>query len=197
MTEFFEGMDVFLKTLWIMAAIASPILVFQMISTFMGMDATDGVDVEIDGDVGDFEADDAEGEGGHSSFQLWTLRNYITFITVFAWTGIVCKDNGLSNGWSTAWATLLAVAMVFIVTAMFYGMSKLQADNTPKLKSAIGKVAVVYIRIPENGAGKITVSIGGSTREVSARAKDGKAFQSNDRVKVLEYDGDEYVVDNV
>jgi hypothetical protein len=193
MTEFFEGMDAYLKTLWIIAAVASPILLLQLVATVLGMDSGDGgMDVDMDTDV---DMDDADGSG--SPFQFLTFRNFIIFFTMFAWTGIVCRDNGLSNGWSSAIATAVGLFMMFVVSSMFFLMAKLQVDNTPQLKSAIGKTAKVYLTIPEKGTGKITVSIGGATREVNARSKNGKAFKSGESVKVIEMDDSEFIVDEI
>ncbi len=48
--EFFEGMDMVLKTFWFIALPASLIFVIQTILTFLGADATDGLDADFDGD---------------------------------------------------------------------------------------------------------------------------------------------------
>ena len=192
MMDFFEGLDPFLKTLWYIAAGSTPILFLQLVATLFGMDSGEGgMDVDMDGDI------DVEDTDSASNFQFLTFRNVIIFFTMFSWTGIVCRENGLTNGWSAAIAVAVGLFMMFVVSSMFYAMSKLQQDNTPQPKSAIGKTAEVYLTIPENGTGKITVSIGGSTREYQARAKDNKTFKTGDSVKVVEMRNNEFIVDEV
>ena len=53
--EFFEHLDPLLRTFWYIAIPVSLIFVVQTIMTFVGADATDGNEVDFDGDV-DFDS---------------------------------------------------------------------------------------------------------------------------------------------
>ena len=56
----------------------SLIFLIQTIMTFAGVDATDGLEADFDGEL-------AHGE---TPFQLFSLRNLINFLLGFSWTGV-------------------------------------------------------------------------------------------------------------
>ena len=76
--DFLENTDPFLKGLWYITLPASLVFLIQTVLTFMGGDASDGLDADFDGDL------------SHASgpFQLFTFRNLIHFLLGFGWTGV-------------------------------------------------------------------------------------------------------------
>ena len=76
--EILENLDPLLKMFWYVAIPTSLIFIIQTIMTFVGADATDGIDADFDGDF----------DGSDAPFQLFSLRNLINFLLGFSWTGI-------------------------------------------------------------------------------------------------------------
>lgn len=182
--EFFEGMDMVLKTFWFIALPASLIFVIQTILTFIGADATDGLDADFDGD---FDTD-----GG---FQIFSLRNLINFLLGFGWAGVSLYSS-ISNvalliGASFA-IGLVFVAFFFIVIRQ---LMKLSEDNTFKISETIDKTGEVYLNIPANkvGKGKILISVRGAIHELDAISDHG-AISQGTLVKVVRIENDRILV---
>ena len=68
--EILENLDTLLKTFWFVAIPTSLIFIIQTIMTFVGVDSSDGVEADFDGDLG----------GTDAPFQLFSLRNLINFL---------------------------------------------------------------------------------------------------------------------
>ena len=68
--EILENLDPILKTFWYVAIPTSIIFILQTVMTFVGADATDGLEADFDGDL----------SGGDAPFQLFSLRNLINFL---------------------------------------------------------------------------------------------------------------------
>lgn len=177
MTEFFTGMDPYLKTLWFIALSVSLIFVIQLILTLIGMDGADGADVDFDGDF----------DGGDMPFQLFSFRNLINFLIGFSWGGIAFFDKIESKFLLTIVAFIIGAGMLLMFFFIIRQIMKLSQDNSMKLSSAIGETATVYLTIPgENkGKGKVHVKVNDTLREVEAMT-DGETLPTGTMVKVTD-----------
>jgi membrane protein implicated in regulation of membrane protease activity len=128
-----------------------------------------GGEMEIDGDA-DF---DVETDGG-AGFQFFTLKNFIGFFTIFAWSGIASLDSGYSTGTTLLISTLSGLFMMTIMASLFYFFSKLTASGTMNINNAKGSVAEVYMRIEagRGNVGKVLIKVQGSLRELEAITDD-------------------------
>ncbi len=171
--EWFNSLDVFLKTYWIIAGSASLFFIIQMIMTFSGMDS--GGDLDFDGDT------HVEGP-----FQLFSIRNLTNFFLGFGWGG-VCFYNTFSSkllvGICALITGVLFVALFFIVVKQFLKLGK---DNTFQLQDTLDKAADVYLTIPEkkSGKGKIQISVKGAFHEINAMT-DGDRIPTGGKAKVI------------
>lgn len=158
--ELLENLEPLLQTFWYVAIPTSIIFIIQMIMTFVGTDATDGIEADFDGDLHD----------GHAPFQLFSLRNLINFLLGFSWTGISFYT-AIEN--KIALMILSLVIGVFFVVAFFIiikQVQKLAEDNTFNIANTLNKTAEVYLPIPEkkSGKGKIIISVNGAYHELNA-----------------------------
>ncbi len=187
--EFLENLEPLLRTFWIVASITSIIFIIQTIMTFMGVDATDGLDADFDSDF----------EGGDSEFQLFSLRNLINFLLGFSWTGISFY-NSIEN--RTILILISLVVGILFVLVFFYiikQIQKLAEDNSFKIANTLNKTAEVYLTIPEQktGSGKIMISVNGAYHELKAMTENEK-IPSGTTVKVLRIDnGDVLIVEKI
>lgn len=177
MFEFFTGMDPYLKAFWFISLPVSLIFIIQVILTIIGMDSSDGSDVDFHGDF----------DGGEMPFQLFSFRNLINFLLGFGWGGIAFYNHFENKIVLTLIALLIGVAMLIMFFWLIRMIMRLSQDNTMQVSSAIGEVATVYLTIPgENkGKGKIHVKIQQTLREIEA-VTDGETLPTGTLVKVVD-----------
>ncbi len=136
----------------IMAYPISIAFIIQMLYVFVAGDGDTDTDVDTD--------------GLDSSY--FTIKNFINFFTVFTWTIILCRASGLSPIVSIGIGTISGSLLVLLLTYLFFAMTKLQHLGTMSYDSAVGNTGVVYLTIPENGTGKVTIVVQGTERELEA-----------------------------
>lgn len=175
-SSWWDALALIEKIYWCLALPFSVLLVFQLIATFAGADA----DVDSDGHHHDGDL------GG--DFQLFTVKNFIVFFTIFGWTGLGCVQSGISNMLSIVIAAIAGFVSMLIMASIFYFMSRMVASGTLKMKNAVGKTGEAYLRIPaaRTGTGKVNINIQGSNRELDAMTMDILEIPSGAIVKVVD-----------
>lgn len=204
MHEWWEAMTSFEKMFWYVAIPFSVILIIQMILTFVGIGSDGSSDIgsgETDMSGLDFDADleidintsgDVSDHGdvseiGQPQFSIFTFRNFVAFFTVFGWAGIA----GISNGFSTLWVILFAVicglAMMLIISSLFYFISKLADSGNMQIRNALNQVGSVYIPIKANAGsvGKVQVNIQDTNWEMRAITRHKEDLPTGAVVKVV------------
>jgi hypothetical protein len=174
--EVFETMDPLLKSFWFIAIPTSLIFLIQTIMTFMGVDSTDGLEADFDGDL----------TGGQAPFQLFSLRNLTNFLLGFSWTGI-SFFNLISNAIIlVSLAVLVGAFFVFFFFLIIKQVQKLAEDNSFKIANTLNKTAEVYLSIPEkkSGKGKVMISVKGAFHELDAMTE-GEKIKSGSIVRVV------------
>lgn len=184
--ELFNQLDPTLKAFWFIAIPASLIFIIQTILTFIGADASDGIEADFDGDL----------NGADAPFQLFSLRNLINFLLGFGWTGIAFYES--INSLVLLLLLCVAVGVIFVFTffIIIKQVQKLAEDNSFKLTDAINKTAEVYLTIPANksGKGKVMVSVKGAFHELDAITENHSAINTGALVKVTALDNNLLVV---
>ena len=177
MGEFFSNMTTLESVFWITAIIGSIVFLALFVLSLIGIDSDAGMDV-------DMEVETDTGMG----IQFFTFKNTMAFFTIFGWTGIVCLENGLSNGVATFVAVLAGLAMMVLMAFIFLWISKLAESGTLRIENAVGTVGVVYLSIGANRSrmGKISVDVQGSKRELNALSDDLNDLVQGEVIKVTE-----------
>jgi len=176
MFEFINELDPTLKMFWYLALPASLIFIVQLIMTFVGADASDGMDADFDGDL----------DGG-GPFQLISFRNLINFLLGFAWGGISFSNIIQNRSVLIFVAFVIGVAFFLMFVLIMQQLLKFQEDNTTKIEDALNHSGSVYLTIPaeKSGYGKIQVSIKGSQKEYQAVTK-GESIPSGHAIRIIE-----------
>lgn len=164
--EILENLDPLLKTFWYIAIPASLIFVVQTIMTFIGADATDGIEADFNGDF----------DGADAPFQLFSLRNLINFLLGFSWAGISFYGFIISTPLLILAAVGVGIVFVLMFFAIIRQVQKLAEDNSFKITSTLNKTGDVYLTIPEHktGKGKILISVNGSVHELDAMTENDR-----------------------
>ena len=183
--EILESLDPLLQTFWWIALPASLIFVIQTIITFVGVDASDGIEADFDGDF----------DGDNAPFQLFSFRNLIHFLLGFSWTGISYFDTILNKNILIIVSVIVGCLFVYLFFILMQQIQKLAEDNSFKLSDTLQKTADVYLTIPENktGKGKIMMSVKGSYRELDAMTENQK-ITTGTPVKVVKIENESIVI---
>lgn len=132
--------------------------------------------------LGFSEGEDLGENGALDGLQIkWISKQTLTgFLMMFGWTALACKHEfELSLAQTIVLSLISGLAAVAISGLLFKGAGRLHSPGTLiDLDQSIGKEAIVYLRIPEQGTGKISVSIDSLVHEVDAVAIDGVAIES-------------------
>jgi membrane protein implicated in regulation of membrane protease activity len=183
--EILENLEPLLKTFWFVAIPTSIIFLIQAIMTFLGVDSSDGLEADFDGNLIEVDA----------PFQLFSLRNLINFLLGFSWTGISFYTT-ISN------PILLVVLSVFVGVLFIYlffmamkQIQKLAENNSFNILNTLNRTAEVYLTIPENkkGKGKIMISVNGTFHELEAMTEKEK-IQSGSVVKVVKIENNKILI---
>lgn len=184
--EFFTTLDPLLKTYWYIAIPVSIIFLIQMIMTFVGADASDGLDADFDGDF----------DGHDTPFQLFSFRNLINFLLGFSWTGISFYAV-ISN------PVVLIIVSILVGAAFVYGffliirqIQKLAEDNSFRIENTLNKNAEVYLTIPaaKSGTGKVLISVNGSMHELQAMTENEQRIESGKMVRVTRLENNNILI---
>lgn len=137
-----------------------------------GLDhAMESGDVDHAGD----ECTDGNHELGHESAMSWFLgvlsvRTVVAAVTFFGLAGLAAEAQGAHPAGSLAVALVAGIAALYLVAWTMRSLSRLRADGTARIHSALGQTGVVYLTIPgsRTGRGKVTVTIQNRTMEYEA-----------------------------
>ena len=174
--EFLTGLDPLLRTFWFVAIPASIIFLIQTIMTFIGADASDGIDADFDGDF----------DGTDAPFQLFSFRNLINFLLGFGWSGVSLYAIIPNKALLIVTSVIIGLLFIYIFFLVISQLLKLSEDASFKILDTLEKTAEVYLTIPENmiGKGKILISVKGSVHELEAMTQ-GDRISSGSSVKVV------------
>ncbi len=174
--EFLTELDPLLRAFWFIAIPASIIFLIQTIMTFVGADASDGIQADFDGNI----------DGADAPFQLFSFRNLINFLLGFGWSGVSLYGVIQSKALLIVVAIIIALLFVYLFFLIISQLLKLSEDGTFKFTETLNKTAEVYVNIPGNmeGKGKIIISVKGSMHELDAMTK-GEKIKSSSVVKIV------------
>jgi len=177
MMDWFQELTTFEKTYWVITGISTFIFLLVLISSFIGVDTDDigDIDTEIEADTG-------------AGFQFFTLKNLVAFFAIFGWSGIASMDAGNSIGVTIVISIFCGLAMMFVMAAMFYYISKLTSSGTLKMKNALNSIGEVYLTVGANRSkiGKVQVKVQGALRELEALTDCDKDLTQGNVIKVIE-----------
>lgn len=176
--EWFNELNSFEKVYWLITGVSTVVFLFILVTTLIGADGG--------GDIGDVDAEiDADTGAG---FQFFTFKNMVAFFTIFGWSGIASMDAGNSKSITIIISIFCGLVMMFIMTALFYYISKLTDSGTLKMENALNAIGEVYLTVgaKRSSIGKIHVRVQNSLRELEALTDYETDLSQGNVVKVIE-----------
>lgn len=186
--EFFDNLDPMLRTYWFIALPVSLIFVIQAIMTFVGMDSSDGLDADFDGDMN-------SDSSGAAPFQLFSFRNLVNFLLGFSWGGIAFFKLIPNKFMLGAVAFVIGAIFLMLFFLIIRQLKKLEEDNSFKLPMSVGKTGNVYLTIPasKTDSGIVQVSVNGTLRELKA-VTPGDKIESGTLIRVTGIESDTLII---
>ncbi|UQD57585.1 serine protease [Flavobacterium sp. K5-23] len=183
--EILENLEPLLRTFWYVAIPISVIFIIQTILTFVGADASDGLEPDFNGDF----------DGADSPFQLFSLRNLINFLLGFSWAGISFYSSINNPYILIPLSIIIGCLFVYLFFIIIKQVQKLEEDNSFKISNTLNKTAEVYLTIPERktGKGKIMISVNGAFHELEAMTEN-EAIVSGALVKVVAIENENIII---
>lgn len=171
--------------LWI-GVVSTGLFIIKTILMLIGVDGEADLDVDADVDV----------EADNSDAALLSVHTVLAFLMGLGWGSLMFIN-------AFHFAVFLAVGLGCLVGLGFlYGAGSLMrlvkkldhAGAKIDITEAIGKTGQVYLTIPKNGSGEVTVTVAGAQRNFIAKSADGKKIDSFAEVLIAETEGSSLVV---
>jgi membrane protein implicated in regulation of membrane protease activity len=183
----YNGIEVFFL---VCAVIGGFFVVVKMILQFIGGDAEAEFVTDLDIDAG----------GGHTDsdvgFKILSLHSLSAFLMMFGLVGLALyRQNRAGFATALVGGSLAGLAAVWLIGKLFQGASRLQSSGTLQTSAALGCTGTVYLTIPEQGTGRVSISFQSRLREFDAVAIDGKKIPTGTAIKVVQVNANVLVVD--
>ena len=181
--SFWEALSSIERIFWFVAIHSTLIMIIQLVLTFVGGDS----DTDT---VGDSDLDTGEG------LQFFTFKNLVAFFTIFSWVGLGCLKTDLHIGFVFLISFFSGLLMMFIMSGLFYLISKMASNGTMNIQNAIGKTGEVYLTIPasKKGLGKVSLIVQGSLRELNALTNDQEDIKTGELIVVTHIENNILIV---
>lgn len=154
------------------------------------------VDMDITGGHFDVPAGHADLPGGHApdtsgeadtSFRALSVQGITAFFMMFGLVGLaLSRQNGTGVMTSALGGLVAGSATVWIIGKMFVSMQKLQSDGTLHWERAIGQEGLVYLTIPADGKGQVSISVQQQWRICEAVSAEKVSIPTGERVIVVD-----------
>lgn len=171
MINYFNSLDVFSKTLFLISFVTGIIYIIQTAMMFFGTDVDLDTDLntDLDTDLDSTDIDNAQKDTGFT-FGWLSFKNLINFLLIFSLTGLISVEKGLSHSLAIILSILSGVIFIFIMGFLFSMMKKLSQNNTPEMKNLVGEIGTVYLKIPIDGTGQVKLTHGSALKIMDARS---------------------------
>ncbi|MBR3864705.1 MAG: hypothetical protein IKJ19_06315 [Clostridia bacterium] len=192
--EFWQTLTLLQKIYFCIGSAASVFLILQIITLLFGIGdgASGDVDISTDADV-DIDGDFEVGDG----FALFSVRGIVSFFAIGGWTGYAISF--ASVGWSIAGSLIAGTLALFAMALIMKGVMKLRSSGNIDISKAVGKIATVYLTIPQKGAGsgKINLTLEERYVELNAITESDQKIPTGSHVKITAVNGDLLIVEKI
>ncbi len=186
---------------FLICAIAGGFFVLlKFIMQFMGMDH----DVSHDFDIGGHDLDvgghniDAQHADSDIGFHVLSLHGISSFLMMFGLVGLAMyRQSSFGILMSIIGAVVAGCISVWVIGKLFLMFSKMKSSGTISIDSTVGTQGKVYMKIPENGRGRVLVNVKNSLREYDASSNNGSAIETGAAIRVIWVDGNILVVERI
>lgn len=181
-----------LHTVYLICAVAGgTVLVLRLILMLIGLDHGLHIDTPIHTDIPhDVSSDldpnnmDHPGDAQGTSVNLFSIQSLSGFFTMFGLVGMGLLDVNAHWAWSLVGAIGSGVLTAWAAAMIVFVLTKLQSEGKEVLTNAVGQVGTIYLTVPEQGSGVVTVILQGAQRQYDAISESGEKIPTGAVVRV-------------
>lgn len=164
---------------WI-SIIAGGILILLLILSLLG-----GLDLDLD--IGGADADvDAGGLG--------VIKGALTFISVASWVIKLMMTGDQNVGLAVLIGVFCGLVALFLLRYLLTLLLRNEENVNWEYSDAMYERGQVYLKIPKDGSGMVTVAVNGSRRQLRAKSSENIEIPTGKSVLVVDVDGEVLVV---
>ena len=203
MSQWWEALSVFQQSMFVLAAIATIIMIIFLVLMLFGIEGGEASayagdaavdDVDFDGEP---DVDDVNDEplSSFSGLKIVTVRGVLAFLAIGGWTAFSLGD--VIHPLLAALCGILAGSIAaFLLAYAIRAAYKLENEGNLDYQNAVGMTGTVYIRVPKarSGAGKVSVIVQERLSEADAVTDDTVDLMPGDVVEVLAVEGETTLV---
>lgn len=158
------------------------------------------------GDFGGDEGLDADfesmGGGDHfdadTSLRFLSLQGLTSFLMMFGLVGFALyRQSQVGVGWSLGGGVVAGLLSFYLIAKVFKVLAKLNHSGTTDIRQAVGAEGTVYLTIPENGSGQVTVQFANRQRQMDAVSSDNSRIPTDTRIRVEDVSGNTLIVKSI
>ncbi len=162
------------------AIIGGFFVLIRLIMLMMGGD-TD-IDSGIDIDVAHF----------------FSLHGLSSFFVMFGLVGLALyRQSRVGAAVSVAGAVVAGLVTVWVIIRIFQWAASLQSSGNISIEDAVGSTGTVYLSIPPEGIGRVTINLSNHLREFDAMEKDGLELATGNPVRVVKVNANVLIVESI
>lgn len=182
-----DGMEHFLL---LCAVLGGGVVLFRLFAQFFGTDAHHGGVDHTSLDGYHTNSDDA--------FEFLSIHGLSSFLMMFGLVGLALyRQSKAGLIVSIVGASLAGLASVWIIGKLFQSASKMQVSGTLNIEDAVGSNGTVYLTIPLNGIGRVSIDFKNHLREFDARETTGQMLATGLPIRVVRVSGSVLVVEKL
>lgn len=121
-----------------------------------------------------------------AGFRLLSLHGIAYFFLMFGLVGLATHyQSGVGALGSLAAGLFAGGVLVFLVQKLFQVFGKLQSSGTLTDSGLVGAIGTVYLNIPKNGMGRVTINHANRIREMDALTTQGRSLNTGTSIRVI------------
>ena len=183
----FNGLEIFFLAC---AIIGGFFVLLKLVMQFAGGDThTDvGVDSDLCIDSGHVDSD--------LGFRILSMHGLSAFFMMFGLVGLALyRQSQMGVIISIIGAVAAGMSSVWVIGKLFQGAAQLQSSGTLKTADAIGSTGTVYLTIPKQGTGLVSLNFLNRLREFDAIEKNGAEVPTGTPIRVVQVNANVLVVE--
>jgi hypothetical protein len=170
------------------AVVGGVLFLLRMILYVAGGSAAD-TDLDVD-----LHSDGALDHSLEPGIKIVSVQGVTGFFLMFGLIGLAMARGGIHDVWTILGGAAAGLAVMFVMAWIMLSMQRLQSSGTLKIENTIGREGKVYLTIPAEGTGKVSLAVQGNLREFEA-VSDGKtAIPTGAAVRVVGLSGSRVLV---
>jgi len=179
-----DSLSAYSQISFVIAVTSTAILVIFLVLMIIGVE---GTDYEGSPDYTGTSVYNDTPVAGIFGLKIINFRSILIFLSVSAWLAFLFYP--LTGWvWATVIATTVGAAIAIFVAYLYYQAMKLESSGNINYLLAVGKTAVVRVRVPKSrgGKGKIAITLQERLVEIDAVTDEEEDLVSNAYVEVVD-----------